>query len=272
MNTDSEQLILKAIDAAGNKDNAKARGYLAEVLKQDPRNARAWYILSQVVEEPERAVYCLNQVLKIQPDNIQTKERLRKLENQLSLPSNELPRENDISLHQYPTPLNRMVITGVGLIILVFVGLVYWYYYGPCGKTRVGNSTRAIAGVFEDVVAILESVNISNPSSISKGIDDLETANQDLESIRVPNCLDDFKKQSMEIMQLYLESMNLTLEIANLRARGVDINNLYESAVRVDLMREKVYKNEIIRSDIKRRMDLATEELHSVVDCAPWCP
>ena len=79
MSSQFEPMIQQAItDArAGNKPAAMAA--LSKVVRQDPGNARAWYLLSQVVDRPEQAIYCLEQVLKVQPENIQAKQRLQKL-------------------------------------------------------------------------------------------------------------------------------------------------------------------------------------------------
>ena len=79
MNT-SEELIQESITEykSGNKNTAKR--LLASVVKKEPDNARAWYLLSQAVDKKEQAIYCLSRVLKINPDNSQAKNRLRKLE------------------------------------------------------------------------------------------------------------------------------------------------------------------------------------------------
>ena len=61
----------------GNK--GAATKILSQVVGQNPNNTRAWYLLSQVVEKQEQSVYCLERVLKLQPDNQQAKERLNQL-------------------------------------------------------------------------------------------------------------------------------------------------------------------------------------------------
>ncbi len=79
MNNSSE-LIKQAIAEAKSGNKAGAKKILAHVVRQEPGNAQAWYVLSRLVEEKEQIIYCLNQVLKSMPDNTQAKARLKKLQ------------------------------------------------------------------------------------------------------------------------------------------------------------------------------------------------
>jgi micrococcal nuclease len=77
---DSSEHIEKAIAEAKSGNKAGAKKILAQVVRQEPGNAQAWYVLSRLVEEKEQIIYCLNQVLKIAPDSSQAKARLKKLQ------------------------------------------------------------------------------------------------------------------------------------------------------------------------------------------------
>jgi tellurium resistance protein TerD len=80
METTILELIQQAIKEAkaGNKETAK--NILSKAVRHTPNNASAWYLLSQVVEKPEQAIYCLEQVLKLRPDNDKAKQRIEKLQ------------------------------------------------------------------------------------------------------------------------------------------------------------------------------------------------
>jgi len=69
MTSQYEPLIQQAIAIVKAGNLPAARALLSKVVMQDPGNARAWYLLSQVVENNEQAIYCLKRVLIIQPDN-----------------------------------------------------------------------------------------------------------------------------------------------------------------------------------------------------------
>ncbi|MEW5871452.1 MAG: tetratricopeptide repeat protein [Chloroflexota bacterium] len=75
----TEQLIQQAVTEAKAGNKANARAILSRVVKQEPKNARAWYFLSQVVEEREQAIHCLKKSLELNPDNARAKERLARL-------------------------------------------------------------------------------------------------------------------------------------------------------------------------------------------------
>ena len=73
------QLLNQALTALMAGDKAKARQILGTVLKDDIDNEIAWLALSQVVEEPEKVIQCLNRVLQINPENEQARQRLDRL-------------------------------------------------------------------------------------------------------------------------------------------------------------------------------------------------
>lgn len=75
-----DDLIQQAITQAKAGDRPQARKILAQVVKQAPGSARAWYLLSQVVDSPQQAEYCLKKVLEIDPANARARQRLQALE------------------------------------------------------------------------------------------------------------------------------------------------------------------------------------------------
>ena len=72
--------INEAMQKANDGDIKSAQVILANVLRQEPRNARAWYLLSQIVGDPNREIDCLKKVLEIEPNSQQAKARLQKLQ------------------------------------------------------------------------------------------------------------------------------------------------------------------------------------------------
>jgi competence protein ComEC len=72
----TEDLIKQAIQAARAGDRHQAQALLNEAVQQEPQNAHAWYLLSQVADTHEEAVRCLERVLEIVPDNAQAQSRL----------------------------------------------------------------------------------------------------------------------------------------------------------------------------------------------------
>lgn len=72
--------LREAATAVRAKNNAQASRLLARILRDDPRNVRAWMLLSYAVKQKERKIECLRRVLRISPNHALAKERLSQLE------------------------------------------------------------------------------------------------------------------------------------------------------------------------------------------------
>jgi len=75
----AEALIQQAVSETRSGKKADARRDLARAVRLEPGNARAWYLLSQLVTDPEQAIYCLERVLELLPENPRAVERLEQL-------------------------------------------------------------------------------------------------------------------------------------------------------------------------------------------------
>lgn len=58
---------------------ADARDILERVVISEPRNVRAWYTLSYIAPNKDKAMYCLGKVLELQPKHKGARKRLKKL-------------------------------------------------------------------------------------------------------------------------------------------------------------------------------------------------
>jgi hypothetical protein len=74
-----DSYVEQARIALATGDEAQARAILGEVLRKDPRHDRAWVLMSKIAEQPEYAVYCLNQALIANPGNEEAREALARL-------------------------------------------------------------------------------------------------------------------------------------------------------------------------------------------------
>jgi len=83
-------LLAQAQQAKQSGDNNRARAILSQAIKAEPRNEEAWLLLAEVAEKKEHSIYCLEQVLKLNPVNMEAVERLNALKL-LSAPAAPLP-------------------------------------------------------------------------------------------------------------------------------------------------------------------------------------
>lgn len=74
--------LQKAKVAYQKGDRTTARSILADVVKEEPSNSQAWYMLSFMVDKVEQVIHCLNQAIKFDPMNSQFRERLTQFQAQ----------------------------------------------------------------------------------------------------------------------------------------------------------------------------------------------
>lgn len=77
--------LKQATEYAKSGNKIKAKQLLAELLQSEPNNELAWLWMSGVVDNTSQQRYCLEQVLKIDPNNqhaVTGISRLRDLENE----------------------------------------------------------------------------------------------------------------------------------------------------------------------------------------------
>lgn len=80
--SEARDLVERGIAAARGGQRRVAAGLLARALKLDPRDERAWLWLSGVVDDPAQRAFCLQAVLRINPNNPHARRGLAYLERQ----------------------------------------------------------------------------------------------------------------------------------------------------------------------------------------------
>ena len=94
----TDTIIQQAINAAKAGNKEAARIALSKAIREEPSNARAWYLLSQVIEDKKKVIYCLEKVLELLPDNQQAEKRLSQLLPQTNIPSNQQAQIRQIQI------------------------------------------------------------------------------------------------------------------------------------------------------------------------------
>jgi tetratricopeptide (TPR) repeat protein len=143
---DTEKTIQQAIQAARAGKSDESRRLLSGVVGSEPKNARAWYLLSQVIGERDKAIECLKKVLEIDQNNRQAQERLEKLKEQPQFEELEIetPKAQPINL-QPVDPIqkasNNALMFGLSLytwgsVLIIFSVLLvigFCFYIGFTG-------------------------------------------------------------------------------------------------------------------------------------------
>jgi hypothetical protein len=99
--TNADSLVLEGIKAIKVQETAQAYDLLSRAIRLNPRCDKAWLWLSAVVETDEKRSYCLQQALKINPENAAARQGLERL-----APSAPEPASPPVA--PTPTPANTV--------------------------------------------------------------------------------------------------------------------------------------------------------------------
>jgi len=121
--THINSLVEKALQEAKTGQTDAAKRTLAQALKLDPAHPRAWYLLSHLLEDPKQIAYCLEQVLKAQPNHRSAKQRLDEL-NGVS-PEQTTDPQSPLKRKRRRLPFLAVLLL-VGLLSLVLGAAFLW--------------------------------------------------------------------------------------------------------------------------------------------------
>jgi hypothetical protein len=92
MDKESAKSLRQALDHLKSGDVKSARKLLVDILKTNPGNEQAWYMMSFAVPDKEKQIYSLNQVLRINPSHEKAQNRLIKIQDD----SIEVPEDDKV--------------------------------------------------------------------------------------------------------------------------------------------------------------------------------
>jgi hypothetical protein len=137
--------LQQAINLIKSGDKQNGECLLAEVLRADPRNQMAWLWMSEVVTNDEQRLYCLERVLKINPDHQLAQQGLAQLQREQR--TQAAPTE----LSQQPTS---------------FAAGVSESEDKPPGEPQTATSAGQVPDVDHQSIPALFPLSIKRPSSI----------------------------------------------------------------------------------------------------------
>ncbi|MBN1451618.1 MAG: tetratricopeptide repeat protein [Anaerolineales bacterium] len=146
MAEEEDILFQEAVEALRQKDKAKAKNMLTQLLKSDQKNVQYWIWLSAAVESTKERIYCLQTAHQLDPENATAKRGLvllgaippdesvqpfplnrpRLWDEELALASDQ-PKEKRTFKSVISSPVGRLAgfgIIGIAIITLVVFGLI----------------------------------------------------------------------------------------------------------------------------------------------------
>lgn len=107
------QHLKQAIAAAHAGKKSQAKVLLARVIKDEPENANAWFLLSSLADTDEQKIQHLQKVLELQPDHPTAADQLAKLVPTPPEPVAEVVPEPIIDSHEAPPEDDDNEITNI---------------------------------------------------------------------------------------------------------------------------------------------------------------
>jgi hypothetical protein len=191
-----DELLQKAIGLVQMGDKNGAIAILRELVTKDPKNENAWLWLAACFDKPENKIHCLQNVLKINPDNQKAMQALKSLttrevlEPELSKivetniqhisPSGGIcPYCKSTNVYQRLQTVrnrNNALSTGVSVCIIVFIILVAWavyqitysnaYYYSDSWPSTMSDGGKCMIGIIIGALAGVISYFASSKSEL----------------------------------------------------------------------------------------------------------
>jgi outer membrane protein assembly factor BamB len=123
--------LQRAITAIRAGDTATGRELLTELLRENPQHEDAWMWMTAVVQTHERRLYCLERVLKINPNNETARRAVSRLRQEQEdktaqvepRASKEQPKDDRQKSPAIPRRLNLRLVA-VGVVVICVIGII----------------------------------------------------------------------------------------------------------------------------------------------------
>ena len=145
------ELLDQGMEFARAGDRKQARELIAKAVKADPSLKQGWWALSHLLDDQDRQIDCLKQVLKLDLSNEQARAKLEQLTGapQASAPQ---PQAHPPSLSQEPPSpgvsrgRNRYVAIAIAVVGVILVGaLLTWLVAGEALQGLFGGGQDELA-------------------------------------------------------------------------------------------------------------------------------
>ncbi len=84
MTEDPRESLKKAGDLIREGRTKSARAILLEILREDPENAQAWFMLSYTIPDLEKQINAVQQAMRLKPDSEKARQRLLELGGEIA--------------------------------------------------------------------------------------------------------------------------------------------------------------------------------------------
>lgn len=75
-----DERIQQVVAFAKSGNKSEARRLLEQIIRDEPGETRAWFLLSQLVDTRDQAIQCMQRVLELEPENAQARRKLQEFQ------------------------------------------------------------------------------------------------------------------------------------------------------------------------------------------------
>jgi hypothetical protein len=218
-----DHLLQQGITAYKAGKRNEARSIFITVVKQSRDSERAWGWMYSVCNTDQERIHCLQQVLRINPNNPKASQALSGLtkstspfvSSQTEIVNQDLTRQNISALSTSKKKIvqrTKGLTSGIYLIIFVifvcaaFSGLGAWYYFdGPCGTKKV---EQAVIQMDDLLNKWVDAENIAGSApriSLAGPISNLQSIRTEFSNLEVPVCMEKSKSELLSGMENALQ-------------------------------------------------------------------
>lgn len=77
-----EDRLAEAVELVKAGNHAEAQKIVAEVIRANKKNARAWVLMAKIVDDPQKALQCWQEVARLKPGDPRVQEEIAKLKGE----------------------------------------------------------------------------------------------------------------------------------------------------------------------------------------------
>ncbi|MCQ3930258.1 MAG: hypothetical protein DPW16_07340 [Chloroflexi bacterium] len=178
----SEELLLKSVQLSKEGQQEQARQLVEEYTRQNPLDARGWWVMANIVEDRALQQIALKHVLELKPDNAKARAMLEELEIDTIFSIADLPPPSGpLNRSKVPIrPADLLLVGGALLIVVLFVLAVGWYAY-----TYQHSGLFGLFGPDLSNEATTTQYSIHYPEDWEGKIINFQSQNQDVDTVTV---------------------------------------------------------------------------------------
>ncbi len=127
MDPEKTKTLERALALLKEGKKPDVRLVLMPFVKQNPEIAEGWYLLGFALTDPEKRLYCFQQVLRIDPSNLQAQKQIAKLRAAQSAPPATPAKRASTGKKGFPVWL--WALGGGALVVVCFAAFALWYVF-----------------------------------------------------------------------------------------------------------------------------------------------